>query len=153
MELEMWQIKQTLIAVSFIVVPMLVILALSIWSGRASARERERAELEALRSFDEAEGWSGRIPWPVLQHLVNNQEIDLALKRTKAGLERIGAEADCNHIWAPPYDSMEGLTGDQPYFRVNRAMSEEPIAHVQCKLCDCRTWFTQEQWDEMEKST
>jgi hypothetical protein len=50
--------------------------------------------------------------------------------------------SECSHYWIPSNVDAAG----NPDFRMNRQMSAEPLAHVRCKLCGCRTWFTRAQW-------
>lgn len=52
-----------------------------------------------------------------------------------------GITGECEHYWIPN----SGRGGD-PEFRQNRQMSHEPLMHVQCGKCKCRTWFTEKQW-------
>lgn len=47
----------------------------------------------------------------------------------------------CNHYWIP-----NSGQGGEPEFRPNRQMSREPLMHVMCGRCGCRTWFTEKRW-------
>ena len=51
---------------------------------------------------------------------------------------------DCEHIFV----SNSGQGGD-PIFTLNRMMGPYPLMHVKCSGCNCRTWFTKEQWNAM----
>lgn len=53
-----------------------------------------------------------------------------------------GIAGACPHYWIPN----SGLGGD-PEFRLNRQMSTEPLMHVMCEKCKCRTWLTEKQWN------
>lgn len=48
---------------------------------------------------------------------------------------------ECNHYWI----SNSGR-GGEPEFRPNRHMWAEPMMHVRCSECGCRTWFSEKQW-------
>jgi len=41
--------------------------------------------------------------------------------------------------------------GGKPEFRYNAQMSNQPIMHVNCSVCNARTWFTEEQWEALKK--
>ena len=50
----------------------------------------------------------------------------------------------CKHQWVA--NSGQGAAPD---FRVNGQMSSRPLMHVQCRMCGCRTWFTEAQWAQL----
>lgn len=52
-----------------------------------------------------------------------------------------GITGQCDHYWIP-----NSGRGGEPEFRPNRQMSTEPLMHVMCETCKCRTWFTEKQW-------
>jgi hypothetical protein len=51
---------------------------------------------------------------------------------------------NCSHYWIPQINE-KGM----PDFRMNRQMSDKYLIHVTCENCNCRTWFTKEQWDNI----
>lgn len=53
-----------------------------------------------------------------------------------------GIAGNCDHYWIP-----NSGQGGEPEFRPNRQMSREPLMHVMCSRCKCRTWFTEKQWN------
>lgn len=51
----------------------------------------------------------------------------------------------CDHYWI----ANSGY-GGEPVFKTNRTMSMyEPIMHVKCLPCGCRTWFSKKQWNDL----
>lgn len=40
---------------------------------------------------------------------------------------------------------------DTPAFRINRQMSSDPLIHVTCKVCNTRTWLSEDQWSRVNK--
>ena len=52
--------------------------------------------------------------------------------------------ADCDHYWIPS----NVLPNGEPDFRKG-PVSKDPVAHVTCKKCNVRTWFTYRQWHDI----
>lgn len=57
-------------------------------------------------------------------------------------------EASIAFIACPPHDYFPTAVDKDghPEFRMNRQMSAEPLAHVRCSRCGCRTWLTKAQF-------
>ena len=49
------------------------------------------------------------------------------------------------HEWFPTTVDKDG----HPVFRMNRQMSPEPLVHVRCGVCGCRTWYAKSAWAEL----
>ena len=48
---------------------------------------------------------------------------------------------DCKHYWIA-----NSGNGGKPVYRVLGGIL---VMHVKCGLCNCRTWFTEEQWNDV----
>jgi len=49
----------------------------------------------------------------------------------------------CKHEWIA-----NSGRGEEPVYRLNSQMGAEPIMHARCKVCEDRTWFTEQQWND-----
>ena len=48
----------------------------------------------------------------------------------------------CDHYWIP-----NSGNGGEPEYKLNSTLRlDEPVMHVKCSQCGCRTWFTKKQW-------
>lgn len=50
----------------------------------------------------------------------------------------------CKHEWIA-----NSGRGEEPVYRLNSQMGAEPIMHARCKVCEDRTWFTEQQWVDL----
>ncbi len=56
---------------------------------------------------------------------------------------------DCPHLW----EQMDQDENGDPNFVLNRQMWKGRKAYFRCARCNCQTWLSKKEWDDLEESS
>jgi len=116
------------------------------WRGKMPRLEEAADEIEAAYALiRDVTGWSAR-SGPLDPRLFRS----IGKKHVGVIGRAIGVSV-CEHEWKPDLHP-GGDAGTGPDFRWNSAISDRPVVRAQCKICDARTWLTEDQWASPNES-